>query len=117
MDQPRPTRLLVTKFRQKNARRIEQMKLRKEAEAKLKGEDTEVVGYAEKAVDATTLPAGWAAAVDGDGDTYYVRSQLCHSCPTAHYMLLLTARARPCRILLRSGTRRRALPNGKSLRT
>ena len=69
----------------------ELMKLRKEAEVKLKGEDTEVVGYAEKAVDATTLPAGWAAAVDGDGDTYYVRSQLCHICPTAHYMLLLTA--------------------------
>ena len=64
------------------------MKLTRAAAAELKGENVEVVGYAEKAVDAAAgLPAGWAAAVDGDGDTYYVRSQphhlphCCHSLP------------------------------------
>jgi len=56
----------------RDARRIEQMKLTRAAAAELKGENVEVVGYAEKAVDAAAgLPAGWAAAVDGDGDTYY----------------------------------------------
>ena len=55
------------------------MKLSKAAAADLKGENVEVVGFAEKAVDASAgLPEGWAAAVDSDGDTYYVRSQLCH---------------------------------------
>ena len=64
------------------------MKLTRAAAAELKGENAEVVGYAEKAVDASAgLPAGWAAAVDGDGDTYYVRSQprhlphCCHALP------------------------------------
>lgn len=55
-----------------DARRIEQMKLSKAAAADLKGENVEVVGFAEKAVDASAgLPEGWAAAVDSDGDTYY----------------------------------------------
>ena len=83
-----PGPLAVHRARQRDARRIEQMKLTRAAAAELKGENVEVVGYAEKAVDAAAgLPAGWAAAVDGDGDTYYVRSQphhlphCCHSLP------------------------------------
>lgn len=69
----------VHRARQTDARRIEQMKLSKAAAADLKSENVEVVGFAEKAVDASAgLPEGWAAAVDSDGDTYYVRSQLCH---------------------------------------
>ena len=55
------------------------MKLRKAEEAELTSSNVEVVGFAEKAVDASAgLPEGWAAAVDSDGDTYYVRSQPCH---------------------------------------
>ena len=55
------------------------MKLRKAEEAELTSANVEVVGFAEKAVDASAgLPEGWAAAVDSDGDTYYVRSQPCH---------------------------------------
>ena len=68
-------RFAAHRARQRDARRIEQMKLTRAAAAELKSENVEVVGYAEKAVDASAgLPAGWAAAVDGDGDTYYVRS-------------------------------------------
>ena len=64
----------VHRARQRDERRIEQMKLSKEAAAELRSENFEVVGYAEKAVDASAgLPEGWAAAVDSDGDTYYVR--------------------------------------------
>ena len=55
------------------------MKLRKAEEAELTSANVEVVGFAEKAVDASAgLPEGWAAVVDSDGDTYYVRSQPCH---------------------------------------
>ena len=55
------------------------MKLRKAEEAELTSSNVEVVGFAEKAVDASAgLPEGWAAVVDSDGDTYYVRSQPCH---------------------------------------
>ena len=56
----------------RDERRIEQMKLRKAEEAELTSSNVEVVGFAEKAVDASAgLPEGWAAAVDSDGDTYY----------------------------------------------
>ena len=69
----------VHRARQRDERRIEQMKLRKAEEAELTSANVEVVGFAEKAVDASAgLPEGWAAAVDSDGDTYYVRSQPCH---------------------------------------
>ena len=81
-------RFAAHRARQRDARRIEQMKMTRAAAAELKGENVEVVGYAEKAVDGSAgLPAGWAAAVDGDGDTYYVRSQprhlphCCHPLP------------------------------------
>ena len=64
---------------QRDRRRIEQMKLTRAAAAELKGENVEVVGFGGKAVAASAgLPDGWSAAVDGDGDTYYVRSQPCH---------------------------------------
>ena len=55
------------------------MKLTRAAAAELKGENVEVVGFGGKVVAASAgLPDGWSAAVDGDGDTYYVRSQPCH---------------------------------------
>ena len=64
---------------QRDRRRIEQMKLTRAAAAELKGENVEVVGFGGKVVAASAgLPDGWSAAVDGDGDTYYVRSQPCH---------------------------------------
>ena len=77
------------------------MALRKEAEAALKGEEPQFLGDAEKAVDASTLPPGWAAAVDGDGDTYYVRLQPPHSCANLrlHCTPLLDSPASAWRLL------------------
>jgi hypothetical protein len=62
------------------ARRIAEMKKRKKEEAVLQGKNDVVVGFAEKAADGPALPAGWAAAQDGDGDTYYVRRRAL-TCP------------------------------------
>ena len=44
----------VPRARQRDERRIEQMKLRKAEEAELTSANVEVVGFAEKAVDAST---------------------------------------------------------------
>ena len=54
--------VVVRRAWQRDERRIEQMKMRKAEEAELKSENVEVVGFAEKAVDASAgLPEGWAA--------------------------------------------------------